>query len=279
MTPSPSELADRLAAAAAALAARSGRARHDVAVVLGSGLGRYADTRPGGVRIPFSAIPGFPVPAVEGHAGIAVSAAVGAARVLFLGGRIHAYEGHGLDAVTFPVRAAVAAGCGTVVLTNAAGGLAGSPGDLVAVSDHLNLAGLNPLVGPNDDRLGPRFPDLTDLYDPGLRRLAAEAAAAAGVPLREGVYAWFLGPSFETPAEIRMAAALGADLVGMSTVPEAIAARHLGARVLAISLVTNLAAGLSPTPLSHADVTAAADAAADRTTRLLDALLARLPAR
>ncbi len=279
MDPTP-PLRERLAAAADALARRSGRDHHDVAVVLGSGLGPYADHLPGAVRVPFAEIPGFPVPSVAGHAGVAVSAPTGAGHTLLLAGRVHAYEGYGLDAVTFPVRAAIAAGCGTVVLTNAAGGVAPGlvPGDLVAVSDHLNLTGTSPLTGPNDDRLGPRFPDLGDLYDPELRRLAAAVAAEEGIGLREGVYAWFPGPSFETPAEIRMAARLGADLVGMSTVPEAIAARHMGARVLAISLVTNLAAGLSAGPLSHADVTAAAVAARDRITSLLDSLLARLPA-
>lgn len=272
-------LGERLASAAGAIARRSGRDRHDVAVVLGSGFGSYVDTLPDAVRVPYAEIPGFPVPSVAGHAGVAVSASVGALRALLLAGRVHAYEGSGLDAVTFPVRTAVAAGCGTVVLTNAAGSLdAGlAPGDLVLIRDHLNLAGVNPLVGPNDDRLGPRFPDLTDLYSAELRRLAGEVAADVGVGLREAVYAWFLGPSFETPAEIRMAGILGADLVGMSTVPEAIAAHHMGARVLGISLVTNLAAGISPTPLSHADVTAAAAAARDQVTRLLDALLARLP--
>lgn len=274
----PPPLRERLAVAVDTLARRSGRERHDVAVVLGSGLGAYANTLPDAIRVPFAEIPGFPVPSVAGHAGVAVSAPAGGGHSLLLAGRVHAYEGYGLDAVTFPVRAAIAAGCGTVVLTNAAGGVAPglAPGDLVAVSDHLNLTGTNPLTGPNDDRLGPRFPDLGDLYDPGLRRLAADVAADKGIGLREGVYAWFPGPSFETPAEIRMAALLGADLVGMSTVPEAIAARHMGARVLAISLVTNLAAGLSPGPLSHADVTAAADAARDRVTSLLDSLLARL---
>lgn len=272
-------LHDRLSAAATTIAERTGRTSHDVVIVLGSGLGSYPDTLTAAVRIPYAEIPGFPRPAVQGHAGVLVSTVVGANRVLLLAGRAHAYEGHGLDDVTFPVRAAVAAGCRSVVLTNAAGGLGAglAPGDLVLIRDHLNLTGVNPLAGPNDDRLGPRFPDLTDLYSAELRRLAGEVATDVGVPLREAVYAWFLGPSFETPAEIRMAGILGAGLVGMSTVPEAIAAHHMGARVLGISLVTNLAAGISPTPLSHADVTAAADAARDRVTRLLDALLARLP--
>lgn len=188
------------------------------------------------------------------------------------------YEGRPLDEVVFGVRVAIAAGARIIVLTNAAGGVADGlhPGDLVLISDHLNLTGRNPLTGPNDDRLGPRFPDLTHLYSPTLRHLAREAAAEAGVKLGEGVYAWLSGPSYETPAEIRMVATLGGDLVGMSTVPEAIAARHMGAEVLGISLVTNLAAGLSPTPLTHEEVQETASMARDRFTRLLDYLLPAL---
>ncbi len=272
------DLRHRLETAAAVLAERSGRERHDVAVVLGSGVGGFADTLEDRVEIAYRDLPGFPTPEVAGHAGIAHSARVGRTAVLILQGRIHAYEGLGMDAVVFAVRTAVVAGCHTVILTNAAGGcrLDLKPGDLVLIRDHLNLAGLNPLVGPNDPALGPRFPDLTDLYDPELRALFAAVAARLGTDLTEGVYAWFLGPSYETPAEVQMAIALGADLVGMSTVPEAIAARHLGARVAGLSLVTNRAAGLAGHPLSHDEVAAAGQAATDRITALLHGVLAEL---
>ena len=175
----------------------------------------------------------------------------------------------------------MASGCSTIALTNAAGGLGAdmAAGDLVLISDHLNLTARTPLMGPNDDRLGPRFPDMTEVYSETLRALARQVGEEVGVALSEGVYAWFLGPSYETPAEVQMAKGMGADLVGMSTVPEAIAARHMGAEVLGISLVTNMAAGISPTPLSHEDVTATADEARDRFTNLIDALLPRLLAR
>jgi purine-nucleoside phosphorylase len=191
---------------------------------------------------------------------------------------VHTYEGWEMSDVVFAVRTAILAGCETVMLTNAAGGIGEdmNPGDLVLIRDHLNLTGRNPLVGENESRLGPRFPDMTEVYAQELRRLAAETAAEVGLDLAEGVYAWFLGPSYETPAEVQMARRLGADLVGMSTVPEAIAARHMGARVLAMSLVTNLAAGISPTPLSHEEVTEVADVAKERFAALLDALLPRL---
>jgi purine-nucleoside phosphorylase len=183
-----------------------------------------------------------------------------------------------MEAVTFAVRAAVFSGCRVVVLTNAAGGCGAhlAAGDLVLLTDHINLAGQNPLVGENDPRLGPRFPDMTRVYSERARALALEVGATEEVPLQTGVYAWFLGPTYETPAEVQMARLLGADMVGMSTVPEAIVARHMGAEVVGISLVTNLAAGISPRPLDHSEVTAAAAAANDRFTRFLGALLARL---
>lgn len=266
---------DALTAAAAAIADRTRRPAHRLAVVLGSGLSGYAATLPGAVAIPYDEIPGFPVPGVEGHAGTLVSVEMGGSPILILAGRVHAYEGGDLTDVVFGVRTAVRSGAHTIVLTNASGGCGDGlvPGDLVLIRDHLNLTGRNPLVGRNDERLGPRFPDLSAVYPESLRKRAHAAGEQAGVPLKEGVYAWFLGPSYETPAEVQMARRLGADLVGMSTVPEAIAARHMGARVLALSLVTNLAAGISPTPLSHDEVTATAAAARERFTRLLDALL------
>ncbi len=264
--------------AAVAVGDASGRPRHQVAVVLGSGLGGYASTLPSAVEIPYADLPGFPVPGVEGHSGSLFSAEVETVPVLAFAGRVHLYEGWDPADVVFGVRTAVAAGCQTVLLTNAAGGIGAglAPGDLVLIRDHLNLTGRNPLVGPNDSRLGPRFPDLTDLYSAELRGRAREVAEGQGFELPEGVYAALAGPSYETPAEIRMLATLGADLVGMSTVLEAIALRHMGARVLGISLVTNLAAGISPTPLSHEEVTETAGRARERFTRLLDELLPRL---
>lgn len=267
--------------ARAAIATSTGRDSHAAAIVLGSGLSGYAATLPGAVEMPYAEIPGFPVPKVEGHSGSLFSADLDGSPVMVLAGRVHAYEGWDLADVVFAVRTAVASGCGAIALTNAAGGVGDGmkPGDLVLIRDHLNLTARNPLAGPNDERLGPRFPDMSEVYTGTLRSLAHEAAAETGVTLGEGVYAWFLGPSYETPAEVQMAKRMGADLVGMSTVPEAIAARHMGAEVLGMSLVTNLAAGISPTPLSHEEVTETANAARDRFTTLLDQLLPRLAAR
>lgn len=247
---------DVVARAADAISTATGHDRHDVAVVLGSGLGKYADGFPSSTTVDFAAIPGFPTPAAVGHRGAVHSVEMGGRRVLVMSGRAHVYEGHDLSTVVLPVRAAVASGCSIVVLTNAAGGIADglSPGDLTVVGDHVNLTGRNPLVGPNDDGLGPRFPDMTDVYTPRLRILAREVAATEGIELEEVVYAWWLGPSFETPAEIRMIRMLGADVVGMSTVPEVIAVRHMGAEVVAFSLVTNRAAGLTGGHLSSDEV-------------------------
>ncbi|WKZ82576.1 MAG: purine-nucleoside phosphorylase [Acidimicrobiia bacterium] len=267
----------RLDDAAATIAERTGRPGHRLAVVLGSGLSGYAAELPGAIELPYHEIPGFPTPRVEGHAASLFSADLGGP-VLVLAGRVHTYEGWEQEDVVFAVRTAVRTGCSTVLLTNAAGGVGDglSPGDLVLIRDHLNLTGRNPLVGANDDSLGPRFPDMSEVYPQRLRDLARRTGERVDVDLGEGVYAWFLGPSYETPAEVQMAKRLGADLVGMSTVPEAIAARHMGAAVLGISLVTNLAAGISPTPLSHEEVTATAAAARGRFTRLLDSLLPAL---
>ncbi len=218
------------------------------------------------------------MPKVEGHAGSLVSAAIGGGAVLAFAGRVHTYEGWEMGDIVFGVRAAMLSGCHTIVLTNAAGGCGDGlePGDLVLIRDHLNLTGRNPLAGPNDDRLGPRFPDMSDVYTATLRETVHGIADETGVAVKEGVYAWFLGPSYETPAEVQMAKRIGADLVGMSTVPEAIAARHMGRSVVGISLVTNLAAGISPVPLSHEEVTETAAAARDRFTTLIDALLPAL---
>jgi len=269
---------DAIRAAAETIAGKTGRREHRVAIVLGSGLAAYAASLPGAVEVPYADIPGFPLPRVEGHGGSLFSAQPGKAPILCYSGRVHTYEGWSMADVVFGVRTAVASGCRTVILTNAAGGAGDGlePGDLVLLKDHLNLAARNPLVGTNDERLGPRFPDMSDTYPEDLRTIAKKVASDAGVELKEGVYAWFLGPNFETPAEVQMAKRLGADLVGMSTVPEAIAARHMGARILGISLVTNLAAGISPVPLSHEEVQETADEARDRFTAVVDGLLRTL---
>ena len=255
------------AAAAAALARATGEAKHDVAVVLGSGWRPAADLIGDPAHeLAMAELPGFVAPVVAGHGGTARSVPIGDRRVLVMLGRTHLYEGNGVGAVAHGVRTAAAAGCRTIVLTNAAGGIREgmSVGEPVLVADHLNLTGVSPLVGP-------RFTDLTDLYSPRLRALAREIDPT----LTEGVYAGLPGPHFETPAEIRMLRGLGADLVGMSTVLEAIAARAEGAEVFALSLVTNLAAGITGAPLDHQEVLAAGAAAAARMGALLRELVAR----
>jgi purine-nucleoside phosphorylase len=244
-----------------------------VGMVLGSGLGALADRLGGAVSIPYEEIPEFPAVSVAGHAGRLVVGTLGGVPVAAMQGRVHAYEGWSAEDLTFGVRLLAATGVRALLLTNAAGavnpGLA--PGDLVRITDQLNLTGLNPLTGRNDERIGPRFPDMSQPYDPQLGALLDASAARLGIPLGTGVYAGVAGPSYETPAEIRMLRILGADLVGMSTVLEVIAARHAGIRVAAVSLVTNLAAGLAGKPLSHAEVLAAGEGARDRVTRLATA--------
>lgn len=273
-----STLYERIETTARILNQRVGVPGHDVAVVLGSGLGAYPGRFPDRVSVPYSELPGFPLPGAVGHTGVAHSVHVGSNRVLLLAGRVHAYEGHPMEVVTFPIRTTILSGCRVVVLTNAAGGCGDgfAPGDLVVISDHINMAGISPLEGPNDERLGPRFPDMTDVYTPELRAAAAAAGEQAGVALKEGVYLWWRGPMFETPAEIRMARTLGASLVGMSTVPEATVARHMGAKVLGISLVTNLAAGMSGHRLSSEEVLEVGDRTAGRFAALFDELLQRI---
>jgi len=267
-----------VAEAAAAIADRTGVARHDVLVVLGSGWTpaavRFGETT---AEVAVGELPGFPPVGVAGHAGVLRSVqAEGGRRILALLGRVHAYEGHELPVVVHAVRAAVRAGCTTVVVTNAAGGLREGMrvGQPVLISDHINLTGRSPLSGPAaPDELGlPRFVDLTEAYSSRLRAMAREVDPS----LEEGVYAGLPGPHYETPAEIRMLQALGADLVGMSTVHEVIAARHLGAEVLGLSLVTNLAAGLGDSNLDHADVLEAGRASAEAMGDLLAQVVARL---
>ena len=227
-----------------------------VGVVLGSGLGAFGDSLTGLVKLPYSEIPHMPESSVVGHAGNLCLGTVGEARVACLQGRVHVYEGHALERVTFGVRLLAELGCRAVLLTNAAGGIkAGfSPGDLMLIVDHLNLMGDNPLVGPNEAGAGPRFPDMTRAYDLELAEAARAAARELRVKLQEGVYAGLLGPSYETPAEIRMLRTLGADAVGMSTVPEVLVLRHRGVRVGAMSCITNLGAGLSDALLDHSEV-------------------------
>jgi purine-nucleoside phosphorylase len=245
-------LSDGLDAAVAAIEARS-ELRPTVGVVLGSGLGGFADAVSDPVEIPYGEIPGWPASTAIGHAGTLVLGRFGNVPVAVMKGRAHLYEGFPAAAVVFGVRVLGRLGVRSLVLTNACGAIDPSvePGRLVAIADHLNLQGASPLVGPNDETLGPRFPDMTDAYDPAYRALARDAAARIGLELGEGVYAAWLGPAFETPAEIRMMRALGADLVGMSTVPEVLAARHMGIRCLALSCVTNAAAGVRPEPIDH----------------------------
>ena len=226
-----------------------------IAVVLGSGLGFLADEVREPVRIPYRDIPGFPEPGVVGHKGKLVAGALEGVPVLAQSGRFHLYEGHDAAVAAFPVRVFGALGVDTLIVTNAAGGIRPTfrPGVLMLITDHLNLTGKNPLVGAVMEG-ETRFPDLTDAYDPALRDLARAAAREAGIALEEGVYAGLLGPSYETPAEIRMLGRMGADAVGMSTVPEVIAARARGIRCLGFSTITNLAAGISPAKLSHQEV-------------------------
>jgi purine-nucleoside phosphorylase len=227
-----------------------------VALVLGSGLGAFADSLEEAEALDYSEIPGFARPTVEGHAGRLVVGRTGGAAVAAMQGRFHFYEGYALEEVTFPVRALGLLGVKSLILTNAAGGLnnAFEQGSLVVISDHLNLLGANPLLGTNDPRFGPRFPDMSEVYDREYQDAAICEAHAMGVELRRAVYAALPGPSYETPAEIRMLRLLGADAVGMSTVPEAIVARHMQMRVLGISCITNMAAGVLDKPINHEEV-------------------------
>ena len=248
------------------------------AVILGSGLGGLATAVEDAVEIPYAEIPGWPGSTAIGHSGTLVLGSLAGVPLAVMKGRAHLYEGHSPEKVVYGVRVLGRLGAGVLVVTNASGGVREdlAPGDLVLVSDHLNLQGTSPLVGPNDDSLGPRFPDMTAAYDPALRALAHEAAARVGQTLAEGVYAAWLGPAFETPAEIRMIRVLGGDLVGMSTVPEVLAARHMGLRCLAVSCVTNMAAGIFPEPLDAGHVLAVGAQAEGRLAALLAEILPAL---
>lgn len=249
-----------------------------VGVVLGSGLGGLADEVQDRIEIPYDQIPGWPVSTAVGHAGVLTLGTIDGVPLGVMRGRSHLYEGIGADRAVFGIRVLARLGIRTLVVTNAAGAIDESyrPGMLVLISDHVNLMGTSPLVGPNDDALGPRFPDMSDAYDSELRRIAREAAARLGLEVGEGVYAAWLGPQFETPAEIRFMRAIGGDLAGMSTVPEVIAARHLGIRCLGISVVTNMAAGVVEGKLGHEEVLAVGAEAQPRLTSLLREVLPAL---
>ena len=258
------------------------RLRPHIGLVLGSGLGGFADSLSGATRISYAEIPAFPRSTAIGHAGQMVIGQVasqaGNVPVAAMQGRVHLYEGYSPQEVTFPIRVFGRMGIRAVILTNAAGGinLTYSQGALVVIRDHINLQGANPLVGPNDDRFGVRFPDMTHAYAKEFRQIAREEAGKLGVPQHEGIYAGLLGPSYETPAEIEYLRRIGADLVGMSTVAEVIAARHMGIKVLAISCVTNMAAGILDQPLSHAEVMETGERVKTTLEALLRAVLPRV---
>jgi len=275
----PDNLYDRVHAAAEAVRAR-GAAAPQVGLILGSGLGGFADGFAGATAIDYGDVPHFPRSHVAGHKGRLVIGERAGARCIAMQGRVHLYEGHSAATVAFPARVLVALGAKVIIVTNAAGGLnpAWQPGTLMLIRDHLDLLRDHALRGPNDERLGPRFPDMTTAYAPELRRLARSAAEAAGIALAEGVYAAMPGPTYETPAEVKMLQLLGADATGMSTVPEVCAARHMSARVIGISCITNHAAGITGQALSHDEVTETAARVRATFERLLDAILGTLVA-
>jgi purine-nucleoside phosphorylase len=251
-----------------------------IAVVLGSGLGGFADELAERIEIPYSDIPGWPRSTAVGHPGKLVFGRLGAVNLAVLAGRAHLYEGYSPARVTYGMRVLHLLGIKAVVLTNAAGGInvALQRGGLVLISDHINLQGVNPLAGANEDDFGPRFPDMSEVYSGRLRQIARDNAAELGIPLAEGVYAAVLGPSYETPAEIRYLRTIGADLVGMSTVPEAIVANHMGMKVLAISCVTNMAAGILNQKIDHKEVLETGREVRETFVRLLKTVLPKLDA-
>ena len=264
--------------AAAAIRARAGDAVPHVAIVLGSGLGDFAATLKDATSIPYGDLPNWPASKVIGHEGRLVIGTLAGRRVAALSGRAHFYEGHDLRTVTFAARVIGRLGVKALILTNAAGGINVNlkPGTLMVMDDHINLLGSNPLVGPNEERFGPRFPDMSEVYSKRLRGIADEVARAQGLPIGHGVYVAVHGPSYETPAEIRFLRAIGADAVGMSTVPEAIAARHMGVEVLGISCITNAAAGVLPQPLNHDEVMEVAKQVRGAFAALLEGIIGRV---
>ena len=248
-------LVGEIAEAAEAIGTRT-PLRPAIGLVLGSGLGAFGETLDRPTAVPYRDIPHFPISTAVGHKGELIVGTVRGVPVAVMAGRVHYYEGYRMDQVVFPVRVLAHLGVKILILTNAAGSvnLSYKPGELMVIEDHINFMGANPMTGPNPEPLGPRFFDMTEAYDRGLREIAEKAGGSAGVALHKGVYLAFTGPSYETPAEIHMARTLGADAVGMSTVPEVIAARHLGLRVLAISCITNMAAGVTRKELDHREV-------------------------
>jgi purine-nucleoside phosphorylase len=268
---------DRVEEAAAAVRARCSKLP-ETAIVLGSGLGDFADTLLDAIATPYGELPHWPASKVVGHAGRLVIGDVQGKRVAALAGRAHFYEGHDLATVVFATRVMRRLGVKQIILTNAAGGIntGFAQGALMIIDDHINLLGSNPLVGPNDDRFGLRFPDMSEVYSRRLHDIAVAAAKAKGVPVSHGVYVAVHGPSYETPAEIRFLRTIGADAVGMSTVPEAIAARHMGMEVLGISCITNMAAGVLPQPLVHDEVMETARRVRGSFIALLEGIIERL---
>lgn len=267
-------LQDKITAAAAYLLEKV-TLRPAVALVLGSGLGDYADTLEDSVKIPYSEIPNFPQPTVEGHTGAFVFGKKQGKAVVVAQGRVHYYEGLPMQEITLPVRVLAAMGVKTLVLTNAAGGvnLGYTPGTLMLIADHINFSGNNPLIGQNLEKFGPRFPDMSDLYTAKLRNAIKIRAKQEQIPLEEGVYLMYSGPNYETPAEIRAFRTLGADAVGMSTVPEALVAGHSGMQVVGVSCITNMAAGVLPVKLHHTEVVETAARVHDLFGRLVDVIL------
>ena len=266
----------RIDEAAAKVLAVCGKA--DIGVILGSGLGDYAEALEDAVKLPYSEIPGFPRSTVAGHAGMWCCGTLYGKRVVMMQGRFHYYEGYSMKDVTLPVRVMQKIGVKTLIVTNAAGGvnLGYHPGELMVIGDMFSMTAQNPLIGPNLDAFGPRFPDMSCAFDKELRALAHECANEQGFALREGVYVQMTGPTYETPAEIRMLRTLGADAVGMSTVPEVIVARHGGMRVLGISCITNMAAGILDQPLNHAEVTETANRVKGQFRNLLDRIIEKM---
>lgn len=278
-SPAVSNLYARAEHAARTIRARVGNDYARIAIILGSGLGGFAEEFAEPTVIPYEEIPGFVTSTAQGHAGRLVLGKLDQIPIVAMQGRVHFYEGYTLEEVTFPIRVFKLLGIKTIVLTNASGGIdvGLSQGALMVISDHLNLMGVNPLRGANDDRFGVRFPDMTEVYSRELQEIACSEARAMGVEVRRGIYAALAGPSYETPAEIHMLRTFGADAVGMSTVPEAIIARHMGLEVLGISCITNMAAGISDQPIKHEEVMEIGNRVRSTFTQLLRRVIAKLP--
>lgn len=255
---------------------RTGRA--DIAIILGSGLGNYAESMKDSKRLPYSEIEGFPVSTVPGHAGVWHTGEMYGKKVIMMQGRFHAYEGYPMEDVTLPIRVMKKLGVKTLIVTNAAGSanVDIGPGSLMLIKDYINYSGRNPLIGKNLDEFGPRFPDMTRAFDPELQNIARKAAKQNGTDLKEGVYCWFTGPTFESPAEVKMVQVFGADACGMSTVPEVIVATHSGIKCLGISCITNYCAGITKQPLTHQEVMETGQLVADEFKKLIDKIVMSL---